>query len=36
MLAEFNQLLIEAGGHSWGNVVKKNYLDNALNREIQD
>ena len=27
---------MEAGGHSWGDAVKKNYLDNTLNREMWD
>lgn len=33
-LGEFDQLLLEAGGLSWDDDVKKGYLDSALNREL--
>jgi hypothetical protein len=35
-LAEFNRLLMEAGGHEWSDDVKKSYIDRALNREMKD
>ncbi|KAF7136973.1 hypothetical protein CNMCM5793_006677 [Aspergillus hiratsukae] len=31
MMADFNRLLMEAGGHEWTSDVKVSYLDNALN-----
>ena len=36
LLNEFNRLLMEAGGHNWDNEVKRSYLDNALNHEMND
>jgi len=27
---------MEAGGHNWDNEVKRSYLDNALNHEMND
>lgn len=33
---EFNRLLMEAGGHDWDSEVKRSYLDNALNHELND
>lgn len=36
LLNEFNRLLMEAGGHDWDNEVKRSYLDNALNHEMND
>lgn len=35
LLADLNRLLMEAGGHSWSNEVKKNYLDGALSYEVE-
>ncbi|KAL4860722.1 hypothetical protein BDV12DRAFT_181183 [Aspergillus spectabilis] len=35
-LAEFNRLLMEAGGHEWADNVKRSYMDRALNREMKD
>ena len=36
LLNEFNRLLMEAGGHDWNDEVKRSYLDNALNHEMND
>lgn len=36
MLAEFDQLVMEAGGHQWTNDVKKSFLKRAMNRELKD
>lgn len=33
---EFSRLLMEAGGHDWDSEVKRSYLDNALNHEMND
>jgi hypothetical protein len=35
LLADLNRLLMEAGGHSWSDEVKKNYLDGALSYEVE-
>jgi phage portal protein BeeE len=35
LLADLNQLLMEARGHSWSDKVKKNYLDSALSYKVE-
>jgi hypothetical protein len=34
-LGEFEQLLLEAGGHQWDNNVKRGYLDAAINQDMR-
>ncbi|OJD22214.1 hypothetical protein ACJ73_06441 [Blastomyces percursus] len=35
LLAELEQLLLEAGGHEWADPIKKGYLKGAFNRELK-
>jgi len=34
-LGEFEQLLLEAGGHGWDNNVKRGFLDAAINQDMR-
>ncbi|OJD12105.1 hypothetical protein ACJ73_09409 [Blastomyces percursus] len=35
LLAELEQLLLEAGGHEWADPIKKGYLKGGFNRELK-